>query len=167
VPLSEKDPTVIWIDGLPLWEGTLSVLEERPEKVVLLSQQKVHVSSNPKLRCVVLGEEREAAYLWVDQRLRSIDVMVTRDPKMAKVALQAGAKVLAPEGRRIEEAQNESAIQADSFLRELESIGAVTGGHLPLNERDRARYTLVLEEVLGEQESLVVPESPVDSDLPF
>ena len=143
------------------------MLEERPEKAVLLSQHKAHAPSSPKLRCVVLGENRDAAYLWVDQRLRSVDVMVTRDPKMAKVALQAGARAMAPEGRRIEEAQNESALQAASFLRELESTGAVTGGHVPLNERDRARYTLVLEEILDEQKPVETPAPPVDPDLPF
>ena len=165
--MSEKAPTVIWIDGLPIWEATLSVLEERPETVILLSQHKVHMPSHPKLRCVILGEDREAAYLWVDQRLRSVDVMVTRDPKMAKVALQTGAEAMSPDGRRIEEAQNESALQAESFLRELEGTGAVTGGHVPLNDRDKARYTLVLEEILAEQKPVESPSPSVDPDLPF
>ena len=113
-----------------------------------------------------MGLDRQKILNWFAEKTGPGHVVVTRDAELVRLSLQKGASVLSPEGH-VQNIENlESQLVADRLLRDLESFGAATGGALPLNIRDRSRFTMVLREtVLPLQEARKSEEGK--EDLPF
>ena len=96
----------------------------------------------------MVGREPDAADDWIAGHAERGDVVVTADVPLAARCLAAGARVLRPDGRVLDESMIGDALATRQLLSDLRDLGAVSGGPKPLADKDRARFATTLDRLV-------------------
>lgn len=127
-------------DACPVKDEVYAVATRHGLAVAVVSNTPIAVPRGAGAQLVMVGREPDAADDWIAAEARRGDVVVTADVPLAARCLEAGARVLRPDGRVFDQSMIGDALATRQLMSELRDQGAVSGGPKPLADRDRARF---------------------------
>lgn len=149
--LSEPEKTItIYVDAdaCPVKAETFRVAERYSIRVYVVSNSYIMLPREPFIERVIVDSGPDVADDWIADRVSPGSIVVTADIPLADRCIKAGASVIAPNGRIMEEASIGMALATRNLMEDLRSSGQVTGGPKPFDKRDRSNFLSSLDQVI-------------------
>jgi uncharacterized protein YaiI (UPF0178 family) len=141
--------TAIYVDGdaCPVRDEVYRVAVRLGLEVFVVSNfsRPLRPPGLPNVRMIMVDDKADAADDWIAGRIGASDVCVTSDIPLASRCLDAGAHVVAPNGREWTAANIGSALAGREVSRHLRELGLNTRGPAPLTRQDRSRFLSTLD----------------------
>lgn len=135
-------------DACPVKDEVYAVATRYGLAVAVVSNTPISVPSGAGAQLVVVGREPDAADDWIAGQVERGDVVVTADIPLASRCLEAGARVLRPDGRVFDAGMIGDALATRQLMSELRDLGTVSGGPKPLANKDRERFVARLDQMI-------------------
>jgi len=144
--------TTLYVDGdaCPVKAEAERVATRHKVPMALVSNGGLRPSANPLVQVVIVAEGADEADRWIAERCGPGDVVVTSDIPLAAKCVEAGARVLRPNGEVFTEAnigQQLARRDLRADLRAANPLGSGGGGK-PFGKADRSRFLDTLEREL-------------------
>jgi uncharacterized protein YaiI (UPF0178 family) len=156
----------IFVDGdaCPVKDETYAVSTRYGVPVALVANRPLWVPEGMGVELVVVEEGPDVADDWIAAHVEPGDVVVTADLPLAARCIEAGARVLGPSGRELDEDSIGGLLATRDLKDQLRGAGVATGGPPPLSDRDRSRFSSKLDELVqrGLRELPPKPTDPTD-----
>lgn len=137
-------------DACPVRAEVERVASRRGIKVAMVSNGGIRPSANPLIEMVYVSEGPDEADIWIADHAGPGDVVVTADMPLAARAVEAGAKVLRPDGSELGPANIGNALAMRDLMADLRAADPFRqGGARPFGPADRSRFLNALERVVA------------------
>ena len=142
--------TEIFVDGdaCPVKDEVYAVAARLGLAVVVVANQRIHVPTDLGVEMVVVEAGPDAADDWIADEIRSNDVVITADIPLAARCLEVGAFALGTNGREFTPDSIGSALATREIKASIRESGLTTGGPSPITNRDRSRFSNVLDRIV-------------------
>lgn len=140
----------IFVDGdaCPVKDEVYVVSTRYGVPVALVANARIAVPEGFGVEMVVVEQGPDAADDWIAHHARPGDVVVTADLPLAARCLEAGARVLGPNGRVFDEGSIGGLLASRGLNEHLRETGVASGGPPPLAAKDRSRFLSKLDELV-------------------
>lgn len=140
----------IFVDGdaCPVKDEVYAVAARLGLAVVVVANQRIHVPTDLGVEMVVVEEGPDAADDWIADEIRRNDVVITADIPLAARCLEVGAFALGTNGREFTPDSIGSALATREIKASIRASGLTTGGPPPITNRDRSRFSNVLDRIV-------------------
>ena len=140
----------IFIDGdaCPVKDEVYAVATRLGLAVIVVANQRINVPRDLGVEMVVVDEGPDAADDWIAEEIKSLDVVITADIPLAARCLEVGALALGTNGREFTLESIGGALATREIKAQIRETGAVTGGPPPLTNRDRSRFSNILDQIV-------------------
>lgn len=135
-------------DACPVKDEVYDVAARHAVRVVVVANSRIAVPRDLGVEMVVVGGGPDAADDWIAAEVRPFDVVVTADIPLAARCIEAGARVLGPDGRAFTEDSIGGALATRDIKTHLRDSGVATGGPRALRPRDRSRFAAALHQLV-------------------
>lgn len=143
------DPIIyVDADACPVKDEALRVAVRHRLIITFVANQGARPTRDPMIRYVYVPQGPDAADDWIVEQAARNDIVVTADIALAGRALQAGAHVLAPTGKRFTKDSIGMALAMRDLKRHLRETGESRGGNPEFSSRDRAQFLGALDETV-------------------
>ncbi|MEO1109348.1 MAG: YaiI/YqxD family protein [Pseudomonadota bacterium] len=144
--------TTLYVDGdaCPVKAEAERVATRHKVPIALVSNGGLRPSANPLVQVVIVLEGADEADKWIAERCGPGDVVVTSDIPLAAKCVDAGARVLRPNGEAFTAANIGQQLAMRDLMADLRAanpLGAGGGGK-PFGKADRSRFLDTLEREL-------------------
>lgn len=144
----ERIEILVDADACPVKDEIYKVAGRHGIAVAVVAHGHIRVPAEPLIRFVRVAEGFNAADDWIAERARPGLIVITTDVPLAHRALGAGAAVVQPTGRILDEASIGMALATRDLMEDLRSGGEQTGGARPFSARDRSTFLSALDTVI-------------------
>jgi uncharacterized protein YaiI (UPF0178 family) len=151
MPMIDATPTIrIYVDAdaCPVKDEVYRVAARHRLPVTVVANAFIRVPQQPMIERVVVSEGPDAADDWIAARAASGAIVITADIPLAGRCVKAGAAVIAPDGRVLDDDAIGIALAMRDLMTDLRSTGGVTGGPAPFAPRDRSAFLQSLEQTI-------------------
>jgi uncharacterized protein YaiI (UPF0178 family) len=141
----------LWIDAdaCPVKAEALRVGLRHGRRVVLVSNGGLRPSAYPGAEVVVVPEGPDIADKWIADRTEPGDVCVTSDLPLAARVVEAGGRVVKPNGEALTARNIGPALAARDLAADLRAADPFRqGGGRPFSNADRSRFLDALDRAL-------------------
>ena len=136
-------------DACPVKGEAERVATRHGVKMFLVANGGLRMSQNPLVEVVIVPEGPDVADMWIAERARPGDVVVTGDIPLAAKCVEAGAAVLKPNGERLTQANVREALAMRDLMTDLRAADPFRqGGGKGFTKTDRSRFLEALEREL-------------------
>ncbi|MXQ06852.1 YaiI/YqxD family protein [Alphaproteobacteria bacterium GH1-50] len=136
-------------DACPVKAEVEAVATRHGTRVAMVSNGGIRPSPNPLIESVFVDQGADEADKWIAERAGPGDVVITSDIPLAARAVEAGARVLKPNGEALTEANVGNALATRDLMADLRAADPFRqGGGRPFGKADRARFREALEREL-------------------
>ncbi|MFY2825453.1 YaiI/YqxD family protein [Ruegeria sp. MALMAid1280] len=144
--------TTLYVDGdaCPVKAEAERVASRHKVPMALVSNGGLRPSANPLVQVVIVAEGADEADKWIAERCGLGDVVVTSDIPLAAKCVEAGARVLRPNGEAFTATNIGQQLAMRDLMADLRAanpLGAGGGGK-PFGKADRSRFLDALEREL-------------------
>jgi len=140
--------TAIYVDAdaCPVKAEVERVATRHKVKVFVVSNGGLRPSQNPLIENVIVPEGPDVADMWIADRAKTGDVVITGDIPLASKCVEAGAKVLKHNGEGLNERNIGQALAVRDLMSDLRSADPFRqGGGKAFSKADRSRFLDALE----------------------
>jgi uncharacterized protein YaiI (UPF0178 family) len=141
---------VIWIDAdaCPVKTEAETVATRLKVKLILVSNGGLRPSPNPLVEMVYVDQGPDIADMYIAERATVGDVVVTNDIPLAAKCVDAGARVLRPDGEALTPANIGNVLATRDLMTDLRSADPFRqGGGKPFSKADRSRFADALDRI--------------------
>ena len=136
-------------DACPVKTEVETVATRRKVPVKMVSNGGIRPSANPLIESVFVAEGPDEADKWIAEQAGPGDVVVTNDIPLAAKCVEAGAKVLKPNGEALNSANVGHALAMRDLAADLRAADPFRqGGGKGFAKADRSRFLDGLERAL-------------------
>lgn len=136
-------------DACPVKDEIYKVALRRKIPVSIVANSYLRVPAHELIKSYVVSDGFDAADDWIAERAGGKSVVVTADILLAGRCIEAGALVIAPNGKPFTPDSIGSAIATRAIMADLRvGANAITGGAAPFSKADRSRFLSALDEAL-------------------
>lgn len=136
-------------DACPVKAEAVRVATRHGAQVFIVSNGGIRPDPHPLVETVVVPEGPDVADKWIAERAGPGDVVVTADIPLAKAAVDAGARVLKPNGEELTARNVAEALAMRDLMADLRAADPFRqGGGRPFTKADRSRFLDALERVM-------------------
>ena len=133
-------------DACPVKAEVERVATRHKIKVYVVSNGGLRPSQNPLIENVIVPEGPDVADMWIADRAKTGDVVITGDIPLAAKCVEAGAKVLKHNGEALTERNIGQALAVRDLMSDLRSADPFRqGGGKAFSKADRSRFLDALE----------------------
>lgn len=134
-------------DACPVRAETVRVAARHGLGVRMVSNGGIRPSEDPRVEVVIVPEGADAADQWIAERIGPGDVCVTADVPLAARCVEAGARVLKPDGEAFTVANVGAKLAMRDLAADLRAANplATGGGGKGFTKADRSRFLDALE----------------------
>ena len=132
-------------DACPVKDEVYVVATRYGLPVAVVANSRMFVPEDLGAQLIVVEEGPDVADDWIAENVQAGDVVVTADVPLAARCLEKGAAVVGSNGRPFTEDSIGGALATRDLKTQLREGGVMTGGPPPLSERDRSRFSSVLD----------------------
>jgi uncharacterized protein YaiI (UPF0178 family) len=137
-------------DACPVRAEVERVATRHGVRVTMVCNGGIRPSDNPLVETVYVTEGPDEADQWIAARAGAGDVVVTADVPLAARAVEAGARVLRPDGSELGTANIGNALAARDLMADLRAADPFRqGGGRPFGKADRARFSAALDRLVA------------------
>ncbi len=144
--------TTLYIDAdaCPVKAEAERVATRHKVPLKLVSNGGLRASSNPLVQTVIVPEGADVADKWIAERCGPRDVVVTSDIPLAAKCVEAGARVLRPNGETFTATNIGQQLAMRDLMADLRAANPLGtgGGGKPFGKADRSRFLDALEREL-------------------
>ncbi|MDF1855185.1 YaiI/YqxD family protein [Pseudooceanicola sp.] len=140
--------SVIYIDAdaCPVKAEAERVASRHGLRMLLVSNGGIRPSANPLVEIMVVAAGPDAADMWIAERAGPGDVVVTQDIPLAARCVEAGARVLKPNGEVLDARNIGQVLAMRDLMTDLRAADPFRqGGGRPFSKADRSRFLEALE----------------------
>lgn len=136
-------------DACPVKAEVEAVATRRKVTVKMVSNGGIRPSANPLIENVFVDAGPDEADKWIAAECGEGDVVITNDIPLAARCVEAGAKVLKPNGEPLTAANVGNALATRDLMSDLRAADPFRqGGGKPFSKADRSRFLDALDRVL-------------------
>ena len=136
-------------DACPVKAEVEQVASRHKVQVKLVCNGGIRPSENPLIELVVVEPGPDIADMWIADRAGPGDVVITTDIPLAAKAVEAGAKVLKPNGEPLTQANIGNVLATRDLMYDLRAADPFRqGGGKGFSKADRSRFLNVLDRLL-------------------
>ena len=136
-------------DACPVKTEVETVAIRRKVPVRMVSNGGIRPSANPLIESVFVAEGPDEADKWIAERAGTGDVVITNDIPLAAKCVEAGAKVLKPNGEALTATNVGHALAMRDLAADLRAADPFRqGGGKGFTKADRSRFLAALDQVL-------------------
>lgn len=142
-------------DACPVKAEVERVATRHKVKTYVVSNGGLRPSQNPLIENVIVPEGPDVADMWIADRAKTGDVVITGDIPLAAKCVEAGAKVLKHNGEALTERNIGQALAVRDLMSDLRSADPFRqGGGKAFSKADRSRFLDALERDLRAAKAL-------------
>nr|WP_217358175.1 YaiI/YqxD family protein [Ruegeria arenilitoris] len=134
-------------DACPVKAEAERVATRHKVPMVVVANGGLRPSANPLVQIVTVAQGADEADKWIAERCGVGDIVITSDIPLAAKCVQAGARVLRPNGEAFTAANIGQQLAMRDLMADLRAanpLGAGGGGK-PFSKADRSRFLDALE----------------------
>lgn len=135
-------------DACPVKEEALRVAMRHRLIVTFVANQGMRPTRDPMIRYVYVPQGPDAADDWIIEQVVPNDIVITADIPLASRALQVGAHVLGPTGKRFTRDSIGMALAMRDLKQHLRETGESRGFNREFSPRDRTQFQGALDEMV-------------------
>ena len=136
-------------DACPVKSEVETVATRRKVTVKMVSNGGIRPSPNPLIESVFVSEGADEADKWIASNAGPGDVVITNDIPLAAKCVEAGAKVLKPNGEALTAANIGNVLAMRDLAADLRAADPFRqGGGRAFSKADRSRFLDALERAL-------------------
>lgn len=136
-------------DACPVKAEVEQVASRHKVGVKMVCNGGIRPSANPLVELVIVDAGPDVADMWIADRAGPGDVVVTTDIPLAAKAVEAGAKVIKPNGETLSSANIGNALATRDLMYDLRAADPFRqGGGKGFSKADRSRFLNTLERLL-------------------
>ena len=136
-------------DACPVKAEVEQVASRHKVQVKLVCNGGIRPSGNPLIELVVVEPGPDIADMWIADRAGPGDVVITTDIPLAAKAVEAGAKVLKPNGEPLTQANIGNVLATRDLMYDLRAADPFRqGGGKGFSKADRSRFLNVVDRIL-------------------
>ena len=140
-------------DACPVKAEVETVATRRKVTVKMVSNGGIRPSPNPLIESVFVAEGPDEADKWIAEQAGDGDVVVTNDIPLAAKCVEAGAKVLKPNGEALTPRNIGETLAMRDLAADLRAADPFRqGGGKAFSKADRSRFLSALDRVLASTE---------------
>ncbi len=133
-------------DACPVKAEVERVATRHGIKTFVVSNGGLRPSQNPLVENVIVPEGPDVADMWIADRAKGGDIVITGDIPLAAKCVEAGARVLKHNGEALTSANVGNALAMRDLMADLRSADPFRqGGGKPFSKADRSRFLDALE----------------------
>ncbi len=132
-------------DACPVKDEAYRVAARHGVRVFVFANAPIFVPRDPLIERIVVAAGPDVADDRIAERARPGSVVVTADIPLASRCVKAGAQVIAPDGRVLDDRTIGPALAMRDLMTDLRSAGMSTGGPKPFTPRDRSAFLSALD----------------------
>lgn len=139
---------MIWVDAdaCPVKAEAEAVATRLRVKLAFVSNGGLRPSANPLVDMVYVDQGPDVADKYIAERAGPGDVVVTNDIPLAAKCVEAGARVLRPDGEALTPANIGNVLATRDLMADLRSADPFRqGGGRPFSRADRSRFADALD----------------------
>ena len=137
-------------DACPVRAEVERVATRHGLKVVMVCNGGIRPSQNPLVETVYVTEGPDEADRWIATHAQTGDVVVTADMPLAARAVEAGARVLRPDGSELGPANVGNALAMRDLMADLRGADPFRqGSGRAFTAADRSRFVASLERLVA------------------
>lgn len=135
-------------DACPVRAEVERVATRHRLRLAFVSNGGLRPSQNPLVEMVIVPDGPDVADKWIADRAGPGDVVVTADVPLAARCIEAGARVLRPNGERFTAANVGQQLAMRDLMADLRAASPLAqgGGNRPFTKADRSRFLDALEQ---------------------
>ncbi len=115
-------------------------------RMAVVSNGGLRPSANPLVDTVIVPDGPDIADIWIAERASRGDVVITSDVPLAARCIEAGARVLRPNGEAFTPANIGQQLASRDLMADLRAADPFRqGGGRPFSKADRSRFLEALE----------------------
>nr|WP_174822317.1 YaiI/YqxD family protein [Ruegeria arenilitoris] len=134
-------------DACPVKAEAERVATRHKVPMVVVANGGLRPSANPLVQIVTVAQGADEADKWIAERCDAGDIVITSDIPLAAKCVEAGARVLRPNGEAFTAANIGQQLAMRDLMADLRAanpLGAGGGGK-PFSKADRSRFLDALE----------------------
>ena len=136
-------------DACPVKAEVEQVATRYKVAVKLVCNGGIRPSANPLVELVVVDAGPDIADMWIAERAGPGDIVITTDIPLAAKAVEAGAKVLKPNGEALTPANIGNALATRDLMYDLRAADPFRhGGGKGFSKADRSRFLNALDQAM-------------------
>ena len=136
-------------DACPVKAEVETVATRHRIAVAMVSNGGIRPSPNPLIESVYVAEGADEADKWIAERAGPGDVVITGDIPLAAKCVEAGAKVLKPNGEALSARNVSEALAMRDLAADLRAADPFRqGGGKAFSKADRSRFLDALDRAL-------------------
>lgn len=136
-------------DACPVKAEVEKVATRLGVHVKMVSNGGIRPSPNTLIESVFVDAGADEADMWIADRCGAGDLVVTSDMPLAAKCVEAGAKVLKPNGEALTQANVREALAMRDLAADLRAADPFRqGGGKPFSKSDRSRFLDALDRAL-------------------
>ncbi len=136
-------------DACPVKDEVYRVAARHTVPVHVVANSYIAVPRHPLLSRVVVGPAFDAADDWIAERADADAIVITSDIPLASRCVKAGAVVLTPTGRELNDSSVGMALATRNLLQDLREAGERFSGPKPFSRTDRSAFLGALDRVIN------------------
>ncbi len=155
-------------DACPVKDEVYRVAKRHDKQVILVSNARMRIPSEGKVRLEVVNDAFDAADDWIVEQAGQGDIVVTSDIPLADRCLKKGAYVLGNNGDPFTANNIGNAMAARELFSELRQMGEMRGGPPPFTQKTRSQFLQRLDQAIRtlQRQHLKTPGSGAPSNPP-
>jgi len=132
----------VFIDGdaCPVKDEVYKVAARHKVNVTVVSNSFLRVPPSASIRLVIVDSGPDIADDYIAERATARTIVITADILLAERCLNAGATVLAPNGKPFTPASIGAAVATRALMDQLRGSGEMNGGASPFSQKDRSAF---------------------------
>jgi len=147
--MSTSATILVDADACPVKDEIYRVAGRHKAHVRIVSNSPFRIPDSPLVKRVLVDDGFDAADDWIADNASSKSVVITADILLAERCLNAGAMVLAHNGKPFDKASIGSAIATRAIMEDLRAgMDGIGGGPAPFSKADRSRFLQALDQAL-------------------
>jgi uncharacterized protein YaiI (UPF0178 family) len=137
-------------DACPVRAEVERVATRHGIRVAMVCNGGIRPSGNPLVETVYVSEGPDEADRWIATRAGLGDVVVTADVPLAARAVEAGARVLRPDGSELSAANVGNALATRDLMADIRAADPLhQGGGRSFGRAERSRFLASLERLVA------------------
>ena len=135
-------------DACPVKAEVERVATRHGVKVFVVSNGGIRPSQNPLIETVVVPDGPDVADMWIADRAKVGDIVITADIPLAAKCIEGGAQVLKHDGERFTQANIGQILAMRDLMADLRAANPLNqsgGGGKGFTKADRSRFLSALE----------------------
>ncbi|MBD3679895.1 MAG: YaiI/YqxD family protein [Rhodobacteraceae bacterium] len=133
-------------DACPVKAEAETVATRYRQKIAFVSNGGLRPSQNPLVEMVYVEQGPDEADKWIADRAGKGDVVITADIPLAAKVVEAGARVLKPNGEALTRANIGNVLATRDLMTDLRAADPFRqGGGRPFTKADRSRFLSALD----------------------